>query len=101
MDSGIVELGVGGLFAIQVIKTVLPYLKPAKNKDIIEAMKPVQDRQLALLERMNERELECHSKVCSNHDTLKTISLEVHDARGSIDAVHKRMDRVNFGSSTA
>ena len=97
MEGQLVEIGIGGLFAITVIKTLLPYVKPAKNghvaKDVMEVLRPIYDRQTVLLEKMNERDSLTHSKVCSNHENIKDMRMETHDVLVSMDAMHRRIDK--------
>lgn len=99
MDNEIAQYGIVGLVAITIIKLFLPYIHPAKtgitSKELDETMRPIQERQIALLEKLNERHIETHSKVCSSHETIKTIGMDVHDARITMNSLHKRFD-VNF-----
>lgn len=98
--ENIAEIGIGGLFAATVIKTVLPYLKPAKNghvgREIVNGLKPLMDRQQSLLDRMNERDIVTASKVLSTHDNIKDVANVCRDTCISVDAVHKRMDKMNL-----
>jgi len=76
IEGNAAEVGIGVLTAITLLKTVLPYVRPAKNghvgKDVVEGLKPFHEREINLLEKMNERDIE---------------------VKLSVNAIHKRMDK--------
>ncbi len=97
----LIKFGVVGLFAtfaITLVKTFLPYLKPAKQTGLSEELNktfgPLHQRQIDLLDKINERDITTHTKVCSNHDNLKLITLQSQDTLNTCHAFHKRLDKL-------
>lgn len=93
------EVGIGGLLAITIIKTVLPYIRPAKGpdyragKELADELRPIMDRQVNILDKINERDIITHGKVCSNHENIKDVEILVRDNNACLTALHKRLDR--------
>jgi hypothetical protein len=99
MDAISAETGIGALLVVQVLKAVLPYVKPAKNgyhehlKSVHESIKGYQDRVTSLLEKMNDREAVMNSKIESDHTALKEVHMGVHDLIGTANAVYREMPK--------
>ena len=97
VDGSMVEAGIGGLLAITILKTVLPYVKPAKNghvaKEVCETLKPVMDRQLGILDRMNEREITMNDKIVSDHETIKHTDKVTTSINTRIDDIYHEMPK--------
>ena len=106
IEGNVVELGIGGLLAVTVLKTVLPYVKPAKNghvaKNVCEVLKPVMEKQTdtlnkqtILLEHMNEREIIMNTKIVSDHETIKHTDKVAVSINGRIDDIYREMPKRN------
>ena len=67
IEGNVAELGISGLLVVTVIKEIMKYKMPAKNghvaKDVIDSMKPLHERQIKLLEKMDDREILMADKV--------------------------------------
>lgn len=99
MDSNILEYGIGGLLAITILKTVLPYVKPAKNsglaKEVCDILRPILDRQTDILNKMNERDIIVSTQMSAQQEYLKDVRNYAQNTSNAVDAIHKRMDRSN------
>ena len=107
MDAEMFKFGIAGLFALfalNLIKMVLPYVKKSKDSEssgyeaILTKQTIVLDRLTTLIEKMNEREIRhqeiVESKVISNHESLKNLALQLQSTHIGVESVHKRMDKM-------